>query len=168
MRGFLSLEPDDETLPRLVALQNRLRDSLTRQGVHFPDRLGPTLLAWPYATLRELDLAAELVPRDLPELTLHRLQGRPNDARPAEVGLVVEGCDGYQAALAARLKDALDPDPPKPPFVRLARVSPPSRKVGAALSPLAGGGGGPFGSRALLIWRQSPDGFEIHRTLGRH
>lgn len=164
MRGFLSLEPDDATQARLFAVQNRLRDALNRQGVHFPDRLGPTLLSWPFATLGELDEARESLQVDLPALHLEGLHGLPNDDRPAEVGFSVSGMESLQFELFARLKSLLDPDPPKLPFVRLARVSPASRKVGIALrgSGLVGQGGGPFVPRALTLWRQTPQGFEIH------
>lgn len=165
MRGFLSLEPDDATQARLVAVQNRLHDALNRQGVHFPDRLGPTLLSWPFATLGELDGARELLHAELPAVQLEGLYGLPNDDRPAEVGFAVSGVESLQFELFARLRSLLDPDPPKPPFIRLTRVSPPSRKVGAALraSGLLGHGGGPFVPRALTLWRQTPQGFEVHR-----
>lgn len=165
MRGFLSLEPDEATLARLLTLQNRLRDGLTRQGVHFPDRLGAPLLAWPFATLDELD-RAEIDP-DLPELSLGPLRGLPNDDRPAEIGCPLLGADAAQAALFAALRSLLDPDPPKAPFVRLARVAPPSRKVGAALRGLGPVGSAvtPFRAGEIVLWRQTPQGFEAHRRL---
>ena len=192
MHGFLTLDPDAATQSRLLTLQNRLRNALSRQGVHFPDRLAPTLLVWPFATLEELDQAAEQIrfspfpsagegpgvrgPEVSDErergawpnlVSLESLHGRPNDDRPAEAGLSLAGCEDLQTTLAAILKQTLDPDPPKPPFIRLARVSPPSRKVGAALraSALPGADAGPFVPCSLTLWRQTPQGFEIHQTL---
>ncbi len=167
MRGFLTLDPDEATHARLVVFQNRLRNALTRQGVSFPDRLAPVLLAWPFATLGELDEAASLVAPCLSNLMLAPLHGNPNDDRPAEVGLRLRGAEAMQSELGALLKQTLDPDLPKPPFVRLVRVSPPSRKVGAALraSGLLGMAAGEFVPQSLSFWRQTPQGFDVHRSL---
>ncbi len=168
MRGFLSLEPDAATRARLVAAQNRLRDALTRQGVSFPDRLGVVLLAWPFGTDDQLSEATErllgIVP---PPILLRSLDGRPNADRPAEAGFVAEGLLPLQDRLFADLRVSLDPDPPKPAFVRLVRISPPSRKVGAALrSAMAGEAESEsFGPDQLVLWRQSPQGFEVCRTM---
>ncbi|GEM_PF-4298665 len=168
MRGYLSLEPDAATRARLLAFQKRLRDALARQGVSFPDRLGAPLLAWPFATLDEIDEAARAVaPRPAPVLTLGTLRGFPNDDRPAEIGFALSGAEGLQAELFGLLRGPLDPDPPKVAAIRLVRVSPPSRKVGAAMrgAGLLGAGGELFVPDALAIWNQTPQGFEIRRTM---
>ena len=167
MRGFLSLEPDGATLSRLLAAQNRLRDALTRQGVHFPERLGATLLAWPFGTPDELDAAADTLDVALPAMSLASPRGLPNDDRPAEVGCPLLGAEETQARLYASIRALLDPDPPKPAVVRLARIAPPSRKAGAALRSLGslGDAVSPFHAGALVLWRQTPLGFEAHRRL---
>lgn len=166
MRGFLSLEPDEATLARLLATQNRLRDGLSRQGVSFPDRLGIVLIAWPFGDAVQIEEGATrlegLMP---PPVRLGPLAGRPNDARPAEVGFAAEGLEAFQTALFERLREPLDPDPPKPAFVRLVRVSPPSRKVGAALHTVERPDAGDFSPQSLAMWRQTPQGFEVCRTM---
>lgn len=167
MRGFLSLEPDEATLARLLTVQNRLRDAVTRQGVHFPERLGATLLAWPFGTADEMDAASESIDVPIPELSLSPPRTLPNDERPAEIGCTLVGAEEIQARLFASLRVLLDPDPPKPALVRLARIAPPSRKVGAALrgfGPL-GDAVVPFLAGELVLWRQTPQGFEAHRRL---
>lgn len=167
MRGYVTLDPDGATLARLVETQRRLRDALARQGVHFVEleRIAPTLLAWPFATLDEIE-SVEWVPYVVdPELGA--LRGRPNDDRPAEIGHELRNVETLQGHLYEHLKGPLDPDPPKAAFVRLARVSPPSRKVGAALhgSGLLGLAPGPFQATTLTFWRQNPSGFEPCRTM---
>lgn len=170
MRGFLSLDPDSATRERLIALQNRLRDALTRQGVHFaePERLAPTLLAWPFGRNDELEEAATLLRGvSAPCVLAKPMEGRPNNDRPAEIGCEILGLEELQAQLFERLRATLDPDQLKESFVRLVRISPPSRKVGVALrgSGLLGSGIGDFVPAALTLWRQSPQGFEPCRTL---
>lgn len=168
MRGFLSLEPTPAAQQELAAIQNRLHDALSRQGVHFADRFGAPLLNWPFGTLEELDQAAEFL-QDVSRLHFYlgTLQGRPNHDRPAEVGFEVLGLQAFQESLFARLKPILDPDPIKPPFIRLVRISPPSRKVGAALhgSGLIGTKAPSFVAASLTLWRQSPQGYEAYRTM---
>lgn len=168
MRGFLSLEPNAETRRGLGAIQNRLHDSLARQGVHFSDRFGVTLLVWPFGTFEELDEAFQrLQGYVVPSPTVLPFRGRPNDDRPAEVGFEVDGLGPIQEALFQTLKSTLDPDPPKTPFIRLARVSPASRKVGVALrgSSLIGVSGPRFVAESLTLWQQSPQGYEAYRTM---
>lgn len=168
MRGFLTLDPDKATQARLLAVQNRLRDALDRQGVHFHEVRGATLLAWPFATLPDLDEAAELVGRrQTPEIGTGGLEGLPHGERPSEVGFGLSELGSLQDELAALLKETLDPDPPKPAFIRLVRVAPPSRKVGVALggSGLLGALIGAFVPASMTIWRQTSQGFEIHRTM---
>jgi len=168
VRGYLSLEPNPETRRALATIQNRLHDALARQGVHFTDRFGATLLTWPFGTFEELDEAFEkLRGRPIPSLTISPLQGRPNTDRPAEAGFLIEGLEPLQEALFQDLKAALDPDPPKPPFIRLARISPASRKVGVALhgSNLLGVSAPPFVAESLTLWHQSPQGYEAYRTM---
>lgn len=167
MKGFLSLEPDLPTHAQLVAIQNRLRDVLDRQGVSFPERLHAPLVVWPFATLEELDAASEIVPPNRRELTVSATRGFPNDDRPAEVGLALQGAETMQAELWARLRTTLDPDPPKPPRVRLARVAPPSRKVGIALrqANLLGADDDSYVADAIALWRQTPHGFEMYRRM---
>ena len=170
MRGFLSLDPDPTTRERLLILQNRLRDALTRQGVHFaePDRLAPVLLAWPFGRNDELEEAAALLRGvSLPPTQSKPLEGRPNNDRPAEVGCGIFGLEELQAQLFDLLRATLDPDQPKEAFIRLVRISPPSRKVGIALrsSGLLGSDLGSFVPASITLWRQSPQGFEVCRTL---
>ena len=169
MRGFLSLEPDETTLSRLVETQNRLRDSIARQGVHFTeaDRLAPVLISWPFASLDEIERATTTVIPAPPPLHVDGLHARPNDDRPAEIGHVLQGCEALQRTLFEALRELLDPDPPKPAFVRLARVSPPSRKIGIGLrgSRLLGAGEALFNGINLTFWRQNPTGFERCRTM---
>lgn len=168
MKGFLSLEPDEGTHARLATVQNRLRDALTRQGVHFPDRMGVLLLAWPFADRDQLfEAAVRLKEIVVPIVDLRPLGARPNADRPAEIGFDAEGLRPLQDRLFDALRDPLDPDPPKDAFVRLARVSPPSRKVGAALRG-AGALGlsvDEFSPVALTIWHQTPTGYETYRTM---
>lgn len=170
MRGFLSLDPDPKTREHLVAVQNRLQDSLARQGVHFaePERLAPTLIAWPFGRNEELEEAATLLKGlSAPSARPAPLEGRPNSDRPAEIGFGLLGIESFQAQLYERLRATLDPDSPKDAFIRLVRVSPPSRKVGAALrgSGLLGSDLGAFVPESITLWRQSPQGFEVCRTL---
>lgn len=168
MRGLLTLEPDDATEAFLRDVQNRLRNTLTRQGVHFNERLGPTLLSWPFATTDELLHAATLL-HDLPlgRVTLETLHGRPNDDRPAEIGFGVSGAEGLQGALFRRLKAALDPDEPKSPYVRLVRIAPASRKVGTAFrgSGLVALPSNGFVPRGIALWNQTPTGFVLFRRV---
>ena len=168
MRGFVSLEPDAATLARLIAVQNRLRNVSARQGVSFPERLGATLLAWPFGTSAEIDRAVEAVSAlDLSPLALGGLGAIPNEERPAGVGFALKGLETFQRDLFARLAQPLDPDPPGAVSLRIVRIAPPSRKVGVALrgSGLLGAEGGPFVVRALGFWSQTPEGFELRRTI---
>lgn len=166
MRGFLSLEPDEQTLRRLVEAQNRLRDGLTRQGVSFPERLDAPLLSWPFATRDQLSEAAERLPKVMPILRLGPMEGRPSSDRPGEVGFGLLGAEELQRTLFAELREPVDPDPPKPAFVRLARVAPASRKVGAALRSMGPlDEGGEFLAQILRIWNQTPQGFEVYATM---
>ena len=168
MRGFLLIAPDGTTRGRLLAMQNHLRDAVNRQGVHFTERLGAPLLAWPFGTPDEVAEAADLLRGvALPPFALASLEGRPQEDRPAEVGFRLSGAEGLQEEIERRLKQVLDPDPPQPPFVRLARISPPSRKVGAALrgSRLLGAEGPPFVAAGLEFWTQTPEGFAPQHSL---
>ena len=169
MRGFLSLDPDEETLTRLVATQNRLRSAVSRQGVHFVEveRLPPVLLTWPFATSPEIEEIPTFEIEISETIRLESLQSRPNDERPSEFGFTMHGVASLQSSLFQGLRVILDPDPLQPAFVRLARVSPPSRKVGAAIrsSHLLGQGEGPFKAISLTIWKQNPTGFEPCRTM---
>ena len=173
MRGFLSLDPDPATLGLLIARQNLLRDALTRQGVHFtePERLAPVLLAWPFATLDQLSEASQRLSKVPAPIRLGPLVGLPNGDRPAEIGHGVLDLEAFQSELYRAFGRLLDPDPPKPAFVRLARVSPPSRKVGAGLhgTGLLGSNEGLYVPVSLTIWKQTPTGFEPCRTMrGSH
>ena len=167
MRGFLALEPDDATLAGLVARQNRLRDGLARQGVSFADRLNAPLVVWPFARVNELDEAFRRLSPCAFSSSLGPLRGGPNDDRPGEIGHALEGTEPFQGKIWEELRELLDPDPPKPPFVRLVRVSPPSRKVGHTLRSigLLGTGSGRFIAESLGIWTQTPQGFEIYRRM---
>lgn len=168
MRGFLSLEPDAATLAMLTGAQNRLRDALSRQGVSFPDRLGIVLIQWPFGTDDQLSEAAErLTSVVAPRIDLAPLTGNPSSDRPAEIGFPAEGLEAVQETAFRLLREPVDPDPPKPAFVRLARVSPPSRKVGAALRAAGATEAGerPFVAEKLALWRQTPQGFEVCRTM---
>ena len=168
MRGFLSLEPDAATRLVLAAMQNQLRDALSRQGVSFPERLGATLVAWPFGTTKEIDRAADaLAGLTLSRLTLGPLRGRPGDERPSEIGSELQGLDTLVRIIAERIAEPLDPDPPPRPFVRLVRVAPASRKVGIALraSGLMHLEAGVFQGESLGFWRQTPQGFEKCRTM---
>ncbi len=104
MRGYLSLDPGEETLDRLVEVQNRLRDALTRQGVHFTERtrLAPTLIQWPFGTEDEIEEAAgKLTGLAAPTASLLPLAGKPNADRPAEIGFAVHGVESEGQPLSS-------------------------------------------------------------------
>ena len=168
MRGYISFQWALVCHNRLYDCQNRLRDAVARQGVAFPDRLGATLLVWPYGTDGEMErAAASLTGIEIPTLAFSPLQCLPNETRPAEVGFTIEEAESLQIEIYTHLEVILDPDPPKPPFVRLCRIAPPSRKVGAALrgSGLLGMKGPEFVATGLEFWTQTPEGFALRHIV---
>ena len=66
--------------------RDRLRDALARQGVSFPDRLGATLLAWPFGTEEEIARAAEVVGNDRASPPAARRAHRTTERRPSGRG----------------------------------------------------------------------------------
>jgi 2'-5' RNA ligase len=137
---------------------DRLKEALSRQGVRFTatDKIHLTVRflgnvdedRFPEAVSA---LAANLAGMQAPELTVAGLGAFPSANRP---GIVWAGVQGDIALLHSRTTEATDDfaekEETKPyhPHLTLARVSPPSQKVGRALQPLLA----EFGDEVLARW----------------
>jgi RNA 2',3'-cyclic 3'-phosphodiesterase len=146
MRLFLGIWIDETVLEGLEEPLGKLREAITRQGVRFtrPERIHLTVRflgnvmedALPdlTASLREgLQGAAA------PQLEVSEIGGFPGLHRPA---VVWAGVSGPLEELHRRVVEATDVFAERPddkefrPHLTLARVSPPSQKVGRALEPV--------------------------------
>lgn len=136
-----------------------LNEKLSRQGVRFTAREKVHL------TVRFLgnvdderltalvdSLSANTLGLAAPELTLNGLGAFPNATRP---GIVWAGIQGDVALLHTRVTEATDDFADRPetkpyhPHLTLARISPPSQKVGRALAPVLN----EFAASVLAQWK---------------
>ena len=146
MRLFVAIWSPAEVVEELEKVQLRLKSAIDRQGVRF------TGLSKVHLTMRFLgnveegrvpqlvdSLAANLQAISLGGLEVVGIGAFPDVRRPA---IVWAGISGDLASLHARILEATDDyaeradDKPLHPHLTLARVSPPSQKVGRALDPL--------------------------------
>ncbi len=146
MRLFVALWPNSEVLSGLEPVLERLQNDVGRQGVRFtkPEKIHLTL-----SFLGEVDekrvaaltdsLASGLQGVTIGELSVAGLGAFPDARRP---GIVWTGLSGEMTAVHERIIDGTDDFAERPdtklfrPHLTLARISPPSQKVGRALAPL--------------------------------
>lgn len=167
-RLFVGVALEDAARESVTAVQDRLREVATRQGVRFvrPEKLHLTL-----AFLGDADPepviagCAEVCTRHSPlMLTTTTLGGFPDLRRPKVVWLGLEGDLSALVALQADLASALgQPAAEYIPHLTLARISPGSKAVGYATQTLELDLP-PAGIRAeeVSLFESTPDGrYEI-------
>ena len=169
MRLFVALWTPSEILETLPL--SLLQEHLTRQGVRFtrPEKIHLTLRYLGNVLEDQVEpltasLAEALAGISEVELTASGLGAFPNIDRPK---VVWAGVHGDLTALHQRVIEATDDVAEQPadawePHLTLARVSPPSQKVGRALEPLVRQTAGElFGSwiaREVLLVQTQADG----------
>lgn len=140
-RLFVGIALNDAARENVAAVQDRLREVATRQGVRFvrPEKLHLTLVFLGDAEPEGVMAAcAEVCARHAPtELFSTTLGGFPDLRRPKVVWLGVEGGIDALSALQADLAAALGQSTAEYiPHLTLARVSPGSKAVGYAAQTL--------------------------------
>ena len=134
-RLLVAVFPDSETLGKLIEVQNKLRELITRQGVRFiaPEKLHLCLRSLSYAedneTLTGLAKLTELAPvLSAEQIFSQSVSGIPDLDRPKTIA------HSFESEPLERINRALMPyfwqDSADIGKVALARISPPSKAVG--------------------------------------
>lgn len=150
MRLFVALEVGEPARTEVLALQERLRGLISRQGVRFtrPERLHLTLSFLGNVEASRLEALKDEIARacENPQPVTCEATGLgcfPDLVRPGVVWAGVRGADGALEALQARVAKATESFAEHAeakaftPHLTLARISPPSQAVGRMLAPLA-------------------------------
>jgi 2'-5' RNA ligase len=169
MRLFVAIWPPAEVLEQLEPAIQRLQTDIGRQGVRFtkPEKIHLTMRFLGEVDEKQLDrltdsLTANLQGISVGELQVQGIGAFPDSRRP---GIVWAGLVGELTALHQRILEATDDFAERPdskpfhPHLTLARVSPPSQKVGRALDPIVK----EWGAITLATWE--PEEVSLVQTL---
>jgi RNA 2',3'-cyclic 3'-phosphodiesterase len=174
MRAFVGLSVDDPVASQIVRLQELLREVIGGQGVRFvrPEKVHLTLqflgpvpiddVPGLEAALREALRGAEGF-----DLQARSLGVFPSARRPGVVWMGLAESPPLvelQARVARATRAIVNPDEDRPyhPHLTLARISPPSRKVGLRLAPMleryAEQDFGQWRPREVVLYESTPAG----------
>ncbi len=158
VRLFVAIWPPSEVLDQLEPVLQRLQSGIGRQGVRFtkPEKMHLTLRFLGDVDEKGLSalidaLAEKLQGLSIGEVAVSGLGGFPDEKRPA---IVWAGLKGEFTAVHEKIIEATEgfeegaESKPLRPHLTLARVSPPSQKVGRALEPVAQ----EAGDAVLAVW----------------
>ncbi len=174
-RAFLALDLSESAREDAAALQSELRQRIDRQGVKWvdPAKFHLTLVFLGQVPSEEVEALAESVRQasqalSALELATSELGSFPGPDRPAVLWLGIESVRGSISDVQSAIANVALPWTERPDekafhaHLTLARVSPPSRKVGLALQRLPASLRGPAASQwiasEVVLYRTCPDG----------